>query len=143
MSAVRPFNPLLLRTQQLGRLDELQDFKREVHCTIQAPSLLQVIVVMDSVAQCPTMYFPAAPQIHGAPNIDFRVPLAPYLVDARFMRKRFDELFGSHWEGRAVRSGGFGGEYRYTKDCAELRRRCGAICRILTAAVAAIAASFK
>ena len=47
------------------------------------------------------------------------------------------------FEGHAVTGEDFRREYRPTQDCAELRRVTVAISRILTAAVAAIAASFK
>ena len=86
VSAVGAIDPLLLRAQEVGCINVLQDLEIKIRLAVQVPGMLQVSVVVDFAPQCATMYVPAMSKVHSAPNIDLPVPLAAYPVDTRSTR---------------------------------------------------------
>jgi hypothetical protein len=87
VSAVSAVNPLLLRAQEVGCINVLQDLEFKIPLAVQVPGMLQVSVVVDFAPQCAAMFVPALTKVHSTPNIDLPVPLAAYPVDPWSARK--------------------------------------------------------
>jgi hypothetical protein len=60
----------------------LKDRKLKTGLTVQVPRALQMGVVVYSVAKIAPVRAPALAKIYCAPDIDFAVAFAAYLVDA-------------------------------------------------------------